>query len=186
MINAVPSSYLGNVAAIMRTIADLDPARMLDVGTGYGRYAFLFRERVDDFRWERRLDGVEVHPEYVERSRTGYLYDHLYEGDFLSVEIDGTYDLVTMIDVLEHFDDAGGERALDRAMSLAPAVLVATPLEFVQGALHDNPYEEHRSEWPPERLERFAGERGAGWSTVPGGMARSVIGVLRPGSAAEG
>ena len=174
----MPSSYLGNVPVIVRTVARLDPQRVLDVGPGYGRYGFLFRERLDDFRWERRLDAVDVFPEYLERSRTAFLYDRFFEGDFLAVEIPPEYDLVTMIDVLEHFTDADGERALDKALALAPQVLIATPLDYEQGPMHGNPHEEHRSEWPSERLEEFATARGASWERVAGGMERSVIGVL--------
>ena len=175
---AMPSSYLGNVPVIVRTMARLDPRRVLDVGPGYGRYGFLFRERVDEFRWERRLDGVDVFPEYVERSRTGFLYDRFFTGEFLSVEIPEEYDLVLMIDVLEHFTDADGEAALGKALALAPAVLIATPLDYEQGEMHGNPYEEHRSEWAAERLDALAAQRGWAWEPVAGGMARSVIGVL--------
>ena len=175
----MPSSYLGNVPVIVRTMARLDPHRVLDVGPGYGRYGFLFRERLDDFRWERRLDGVDVFPEYLERSRTGFLYDRFFTGEFLATEIDGDYDLVLMIDVLEHFTADDAARALDKALALAPAVLVATPLGYEQGEMHGNPFEEHRSEWPPERLEEYAAARGGAWEPAPGGMANSVIGVLR-------
>ena len=182
----MPSSYLGNVPVIVRTIARLDPHSVLDVGPGYGRYGFLFRERLDDFRWERRLDGIDVFPDYLERSRAGFLYDRLFSGEFLATDIDGDYDLVLMIDVLEHFTDADGERALEKALGLAPCVLIATPLEYEQEEMHDNPFEEHRSEWPPERLGRYAAERGGTWEPVKGGMARSVIGVLHRGTGGRG
>ena len=175
---AMPSSYLGNVPVIVRTITRLDPQRVLDVGPGYGRYGFLFRERVDEFRWERRLDGVDAFPDYVERSRTGFLYDRFFTGDFLAVEIPEEYDLVLMIDVLEHFRDADAERALAKALALAPAVLIATPLGYEQQEMHGNPYEEHHSEWPAERLHALAAQRGWTWEPVAGGMGQSVIGVL--------
>ena len=174
----MPSSYLGNVPAIMRSIARLDPQRVLDVGPGYGRYGFLFRERLDDFRWKRRLDGVDVFPEYLERSRTAFLYDRFFNGEFLAMEIPAEYDLVLMIDVLEHFSDEDGERALDKALTLAPQVLIATLLGYEQGEMHGNPHEQHHSEWPAEKLARFATGRGGSWEPVPGGMGQSVIGVL--------
>ena len=174
----MPSSFLGNVPVIVRTLSDIDPRSVLDVGPGYGRYGFLFRERLDDFRWERRLDGVDVFPDYLERSRTAFLYDRFFTGDFLEVEIPNRYDLVMMIDVLEHFSDADGERALEKALALAPRVLVASPLGYEQGEMHGNPYEEHRSEWSSERLQGFAASRAATWDAVHGGMARSVIGIL--------
>jgi SAM-dependent methyltransferase len=159
-------------------MARLDPRRVLDIGPGYGRYGFLFRERVDDFRWERVLHGVDVFPAYMERSRMSALYDRLFEGDFLEVEIDEAYDLVLMIDVLEHFSEEDGERALEKAIALAPCVLVATPLGYVQGEMYGNPYEEHRSEWPSERLDEFAAGRGVTWERDRGGRADCVIGLL--------
>jgi SAM-dependent methyltransferase len=177
----MPSSYLGNVPVIVRTMARVDPKRVLDVGPGYGRYGFLFRERVDDFRWERVLHAVDVFPDYMERSRMSALYDRMFEGDFLAVEFDEHYDLVLLIDVLEHFSDEDGERALEKALSLAPTVLIATPLGYVQGEMYGNPFEEHRSEWPSERLDELAARLGARWERDPGGRADCVIGLLRRG-----
>jgi SAM-dependent methyltransferase len=177
----MPSSYLGNVPVIVRTMARLDPARVLDVGPGYGRYGFLFRERVDDFRWERVLHGVDVFPDYMQRSGVSALYDRMYEGDFLEVEFDEQYDLVLLIDVLEHFTEDDGGRALEKALALAPTVLIATPIGYEQGEMYGNPYEEHRSEWPTERLDAFAGGHGARWERDAGGRTDCVIGLLRRG-----
>jgi len=177
-ILSMPSSYMGNVPLIVRTMARLEPRRMLDVGPGYGKYGFLFRERVDDFRWERVLHGVDVFADYLERSRMSGLYDRLFIGHFLEVEIVELYDLVLMVDVLEHFSDSEGERALEKALSLAPRVLVSTPLSYEQGPMYGNRHEAHLSEWPAARLDQFARRRGAAWETLPGGTRDSVIGIL--------
>ena len=169
---------MGNVPLIVRTMARLEPRRMLDVGPGYGKYGFLFRERVDDFRWERVLHGIDVFAGYLERSRMSGLYDHHFIGHFLEVEILEQYDLVLMVDVLEHFSDSEGEQALEKALSLAPSVLVATPLGYEQGPMYGNRHEAHLSEWPAVRLDQFARCHGAAWESLQGGTRDSVIGIL--------
>ena len=147
----MPSSYPHNIPAIVQVMLDLRPASMLDIGPGYGKYGFLAREYVDDFRGEMRIDAVEVFPDYLRR--VGWSpYDEVLHVNLLEVDLHRHYDLVLMIDVLEHFDRPDGYDAIYRATSAGDAVLISTPIGYEQGASHGNEHEAHLSEWHPDDL----------------------------------
>jgi 2-polyprenyl-3-methyl-5-hydroxy-6-metoxy-1,4-benzoquinol methylase len=147
----MPSSYPHNIPAIVGTMLRLQPRSLLDVGPGYGKYGFMAREYLDDFRGDMRIEAVEVFPDYLER--VGWSpYDRVHHGSLVDVELPDRYDLVLMIDVLEHFDRADGYDALYRALSAGDAVLVSTPIGYEQGPSHGNVHETHLSEWHPDDL----------------------------------
>jgi SAM-dependent methyltransferase len=170
----MPTSYTENIPAIVGAMERLKPMSCLDVGPGYGKFGFLFRERVDDFQWLRQLDACEVFGGYFDRSRADYLYNRVFQGAFPDAVPNGVrYDLILMIDVLEHYDDDAGERALSAALAMAPRVLISTPLGYAQGPSHGNVHETHRSEWPASRLRSFGR-----FIRYPAGTGDSVIGLL--------
>ena len=141
----MPTSYWQNLSRIVGLVVALRPTSVLDVGVGYGKYGHLLREYLDDYRRTVRIDGIDAHP-YMESVRC-HCYDQLYTSEFLATEL-GRYDLVLMIDVLEHFDRAGGLASLHKATSIGTAVLISTPHDpRPQPAVNGNPYERHRSRW---------------------------------------
>lgn len=153
----MPSSYPANIPHIVNVMHALDPWSVLDVGVGYGKFGFLFRERIDDFAWERTLDGVEPYEDYINRSGARYLYNNLIHDDWLlEDQIEGVYDLVLMIDVLEHFTHDDGLRALDKAWNHGHHVLISTPIGYEQGPSHGNELETHQSEWPHSAIDMWA------------------------------
>lgn len=185
----MPTSYPSNISTIAEMMEAARPDSMLDVGPGYGKFGFLFRERCDDFKWEKRLYGVEIFPEYLRRAHTGFLYDEVHECSFAapSSNLDmrlilnrAPYGLVMMVDVLEHFSDQEGEIVLRRALQLSPFTIISTPLNYEQGPSHGNEYERHVSEWPVEKIEAVAAQypnaRFQGGVTTNG--TNSVIGFL--------
>lgn len=185
----MPSSYLENIPVVMAYLEARRPSSVLDVGVGYGKYGFLIRERLDNFKWELPLDGVEVFPAYLDASRVdAWLYDSMFSGEFLKLfdEIalhaqlcrNGRYDTVLMVDVLEHFDEAMARSALSCALDLGHDVIVSTPVGYAQGAVNGNEHETHRSEWPQEKLIAYAEEVGVGIDCLRAATPDSVIVVL--------
>lgn len=173
----MPTSDYRNIPTIIELIRKLDPESILDVGIGFGKYGFLIREHLDGFGLDRHtvLEGVEAHPPYLDRSKADYLYDTVWEGDFLEVfqGEDRSYELVLMIDIIEHYEKHRGLEALYLALQLAPRVLIATPRQFLeQGAVHGNDYERHLSHWTEADFAEFDWQDYGNEATVLGIVSR--------------
>jgi hypothetical protein len=140
------------------------PNSLLDVGAGFGKYGVLAREYLElnesswrKSNWKCRIDGIEAFKEYV-TDLHGIVYDHIYIGDAKDVipSLKGHYNLILLIDVLEHFSFSDGVNLLEDCMKLADDVLVSTPLDWVaQSELFGNPYEKHKSYWRRKDFGRF-------------------------------
>lgn len=180
----MPTSYLENVPSIMRWIEQHRPSSVFDVGVGYGKYGFLIRERLDNFNRDIRIEGCEIFPSYAQRSVVAYVYDDIYLADFLNPVVpkidpyENPYDLVLMIDVLEHFSEEDGLEALGKALTIGKTALVSTPLGYPQGEVYGNKHEAHLSEWPHEKLMSYAALLGCTYERIWGGTEDSVIAAL--------
>ena len=93
----------------LREIRDLTPGRLLDVGSGKGRFLAAAR----DAGWQ--VVGVEYARSSAEAAMATYGVE-VVSGDFLEVPISGRFDVVTMWHVLEHLPDPGA--AIARATSM--------------------------------------------------------------------
>jgi 2-polyprenyl-3-methyl-5-hydroxy-6-metoxy-1,4-benzoquinol methylase len=150
----MPSSYPHNISKLLATIIPIRPRSVYDVGVGYGKWGMLIREYVDDFMGGVWIEGCEIFRPYIERSSAKRVYDHIAEEDWLTLTPQrGEYDLVLMIDVLEHFSSTQAVVALDKALNYSRVALVSTPLNYPQGAVNGNQHERHLSEW---RQQTFA------------------------------
>ena len=167
----MPTSFPDHITRIVQFCIKAAPRSVLDVGAGYGKYGHLIREYCDKWPWSMTIDAVEPFPEYLKRIGCS-AYDDVCEDDFLTARLLQKYDLVLMIDVLEHFTRDDGERALAKALEFGHAVLVSTPrAPAEQGAEYGNEYERHRSVWTDHDLAA------AGfWCPWADGI--SVIGLL--------
>lgn len=170
----MPFSQSSQISTIVGFIERMDPASVLDVGTGMGQYGFLARnnlENVNLFRiegaqgcqrprteWRVRIDGIEAFLGYLTPVHE-YVYNNIMVGDALAIlpEIaSGSYELVIAVDILEHFTRPDGLTFLHQLKRVAKrAVLVSTPKEFISQEVEANPYENHRSLWS---VEDMAGE----------------------------
>ncbi len=145
-----------NISYCCELIHRLSPQRTMDIGIGtLGRWAMLVREFTDVWKgniraeeWKGRIDGVEAFAGQVTDVHR-LLYDRIVIGDAFEV-IDqlGTYDLVILGDVLEHFAEDRARPMLEKCLQRSKHVLVVTPLgdleEWPQGAEYGNPWEIHR------------------------------------------
>lgn len=121
-----------DVTPLLERIIELDPERTLDVGAGYGQWGYLLREHLDDFVGWRAIHGVEQDRVIANRSAATHVYDTYLTIDFpgpMTGALNPHYDLVLMDGFLERVPPAHGRRALERALELAPVVLVTLPLE---------------------------------------------------------
>lgn len=158
----MPISDYHGVSAIMGEILLLSPDCVLELGVGFGKWGVLCRELLDAAygrcrpdQWKTRIYGVEVHPAY--RNPAWGAYDHVCVGDFASSFepiTQGCYDLVLMIDSLEHVEPTRGRSLLAELMEANDQMIVSVPNgEMAQQAVFGNAFEEHR--WTFNGLEEF-------------------------------
>jgi hypothetical protein len=126
---------------------------VLDVGPGRGKYGLILREYLAA---PVRIDAVELEPRYcTERLRA--IYDSVLVNDarYLHREFLDRYDLVVMVDVIEHFTLEEGQALLGR---VSGAVIITTPTVYFQNPEAEEgwPTEEHKSLW---RLADFPASR---------------------------
>lgn len=147
----------------MDIVIALKPFSVLDVGTGFGKYGILCREYLElwdgrqEYNFLRRIDGVEAFANYITPLHK-FIYNNIYTENIIDLvkKLDYRYDLVLIIDVLEHFTKEEGERLLETLLSNNKSVLIATPRKpSNQKDVFDNVFEIHKSLWKKKDLMRF-------------------------------
>ena len=154
----MPVSDCHGIPAVMNEVARLNPSEVIELGIGFGKWGVLLREVLDARHgrlhredWQATILGVEIYPGY--RNPAWSLYTRVIERDFLSVD-HKAYDLVMMIDSLEHLTPGVGRPFLERMVTRNDAVIISVPNGHMdQGETFGNPYEAHR--WTFTDLEEF-------------------------------
>ena len=159
----------------------LKPKSVLDIGVGFGKYGLLCREylelwdgreRYDD--WKRRIDGIEAYREYI-LPHHRYIYDNIMIGDARTLlkEMTERYDLILLIDIIEHFTPSEGLEVLQLCEERGRNLIVSTPHHALpQKAAFQNEYEVHRSEWSQDDFADYKNT-----TLIPDG--RSLIYLIR-------
>lgn len=153
----MPSSHPWQINEVLMFINILKPKKLLDIGIGFGKYGFLAREYLEfwDGRskyndWQHQIDGIEVFEGYITPANN-FIYDEIFIGnaiDILPKFNDACYDLVLLIDVLEHFDKDDGIKILQECIRCSANTLISIPLNMQkQGAIFGNVYETHRFQY---------------------------------------
>src|SRR5215211_2061606 len=133
----------------MDLIISVKPFSVLDVGSGFGKYGVLCREYLElwdgreEYKFLRRIDGVEVFENYITPLHK-YIYNNMYTENIINLvnNLDYSYDLVLLIDVLEHFSKEEGILLLNNLLKKN------SPQQDVFG----NAFEIHKSLWKKEEL----------------------------------
>jgi SAM-dependent methyltransferase len=140
----MPTSEHWQIPRIVDVLVRHKPARVLDVGAGYGKYGVLARE----YAGSQLVDAIDANaPRFP-------VYDHVYLGDLRELDrilpADARdYDLALFIDVIEHLDKEDAYRLLAQLLRRARRVLITTPLGFRPQEIPGMPFETHRSGWYP-------------------------------------
>lgn len=149
----MPSSNLVLAPAILTMAAEVKPRRILDVGPGNGKYGLLVREYLPPLE---TLTAVEAELRYLDSFPwLDKIYDVLIPADVVEMTVDflAMFDLVLMLDVLEHLDREAAVALLRR---IPGRVIISTPRDFFQNPEADQGWEteRHRSHWTgPEIAE---------------------------------
>lgn len=165
----VPTSVPYCQPVIANIARQIRPASVLDVGVGFGKYGFLFREFTDIWdatdlvtlqkeHWRTRIDGIEATRAYLTPVHD-FIYDRVYVGNATEV-IDrlGCYDIIMMGDCLEHFEKSDGEALVTKLYERANHSVILTFPELCSERRHvrGNPYEDHASRWSKKDFRSFA------------------------------
>jgi SAM-dependent methyltransferase len=159
----MPTSHYAQIGKVVEIMFLLRPQSVLDVGIGYGKYGFLAREYLELWLEHKpyddrkiKIDGIEAFPAYINDGHR-YYYDKIYEGNALdTLPVVGQYDLILLIDVLEHFSQEDGISLLKQCVAKGKHVLISTPLDIGdQGAVFGNEFERHRFQWERKHLRQF-------------------------------
>src|ERR671921_274943 len=151
----MPSSQYYHISKIMEMIISLKPNSVLDIGSGYGKFGVLCREYLElwdgrqKYEFEKRIDCVEVFEEYITPLHR-YVYNNVYNKNILDLvsSLDYKYDLILLIDVLEHFEKKEGSDLLKTLLENNKGILISTPKKpSPQKDAFGNIYETHRSQW---------------------------------------
>ncbi len=152
----MPTSSLSMWPTILHLVETAEPHRtVLDVGPGFGKAAVLLREYLNVK--PERIDAAEAWAGYV-TPRLLDAYDTVTIGSVLDLDRStlAGYDVVLIIDVIEHLAKRDGSALLDR---IPGWVVVCTPRDFFSNGPGHPPTEEHVSHWTVDdfggRVESF-------------------------------
>ncbi len=164
------SNYL-QISPILDQIIKLQPRSILDVGCGLGIYGALSRIYLEGDNlydrtnltwnkkenWAVRIDGVEGFDKYITDLHR-FIYNEIFVSNVKTILCsfkDRSYDLVLAVDILEHLTKEDGAPFIKELLRIGKNIIVATPAEFVEQAVPENPLENHLSFWNKEELEAF-------------------------------
>lgn len=155
----MPSSPYQLIPGIIERVLALAPASILDIGVGSGKYGFLCREYLEMAHGHPRvrLDGIEAFaPNVTDLQRA--VYDEMFIGNALDVvpQLTRTYDLVLVIEMLEHLEPAQSTCLIRQLQAISRHVLISVPSgESPQEALYGNEHEIHRHHFTRAELRRL-------------------------------
>ncbi len=148
----MPISSWQAISDITAEIVRINPKSVLDLGVGFGLYGAICRNYLDAMhgrcssdKWEAEIIGYEGHSAY--QNAAWYLYDKVHTADFSQFSQFGdSFDLVLMIDSLEHLAPSEWKHFLDMLVYNNRNVIVSVPNGVMeQGAAHGNELERHRT-----------------------------------------
>lgn len=154
----MPTSPYAHLYQYILFLDRMRPTSILDIGLGNGKLGFIARDLLDVMlgeryrreTWQLQLDGIEIFDNYIQDHQRA-IYDQIHIGDaYQVIDTLGTYDMIVLGDVLEHFTKERGWRFLDKCFSHANgSVSLFVPLGegWKQPAIYNNPNERHRSAW---------------------------------------
>ena len=152
----MPSSDPAAIPSVIRFVKTLQPKTILDLGCGFGKWGFLFREYLEVAKgryypkdWEVDITWVDIFPKYIVDQHHVF-YDRIRVEDvFAFFEHDRqVYEFIMCGDLIEHLDKGFGCTLLEIMRERGKANCVVTPAKFVaQGAYLGNEHESHKCLW---------------------------------------
>lgn len=158
----MPSSIYESIQQIVKIVIYLNPHSIMEIGPGFGKYGLLFREYLDiwdgkfneTYLFTRKIDCCEAFKKYITPVHY-YIYNSVYNDDVINVNVEG-YDLVTIIDVLEHLSIDEAKHLLSNLVSKNKHILLCIPFIVEnQKAVFENEFERHKSQFSYDFFRAF-------------------------------
>ena len=158
----MPTSHPFQLNEIVNLTTILKPTTVMEIGVGFGKYGLLLREYLEIWGegevyedWLRKIDGIEIFESYI-MDHHRVIYDEIYIGNALEIMPErDCYDLILLIDVLEHVEYESAINLLNICKQKAKHVIISTPKDIGhQGAGYGNIYESHLSQWSRKSLRK--------------------------------
>ena len=141
------SSFSIQIPAIVYLLQQLKPASVLDIGKGFGKYGFLIHEYVGIDNTKKinpglsmsmqssvKVDAVEADEDLM-LPHLDQIYSKVYFGDVFKIYKElPRYEVILMVDVIEHLDKENSLSMLKYFLSKNSTVLISTPLLFFEQA----------------------------------------------------
>lgn len=130
--------YLPRISIVLGFLKNIYPEKLLDVGSGRGVFLFPLLNEFSNIN----IDSIEILPRRVEllnNIKTGGVNTlNIYNMDITKCKFnDNTYDVVTLLEVLEHIEQV--EKAIEQAIRISKKFIVIT----VPSKEDDNPEHIH-------------------------------------------
>lgn len=140
---------------IVALAEDVAHRTVLDIGPGWGKYERLLREYLNIK--PERIDAVEAWYPYIGAHGLEHRYDTVFHGRasdpvwhgpageaFDAAQLLAGYDLVLMVDVIEHMPR---DEAIELLGRIPGRVVICTPVDYFSNGPGLPPTEEHVSHW---------------------------------------
>lgn len=159
------TSFPENIPVILNIAAGLKPKKILDVGSGFGKFGLMLREALLSINAENKsvsiptgdfgIDCVESCRYFTHQPWHPYIYDHHFHGDLFKFKIgllaERKYDLILLIDVIEHGPKEKWLQWISEIRVAIPKVklLVSTPkkVNFYKIHFYGDDCPIHQSQW---------------------------------------
>ena len=154
-----------NISYNIELIRKINPESILDIGVGFGRWGFLFREFLEIWnednyagKWKRKIDGIEIFPDYIKEYHN-YFYNAIYFGnaaDYIK-QYDKNYELINCGDVIEHMEKEKALSFIDLCLNKCKYLLINIPIgnNWEQTGSSENEFEAHKSVWYKSDFKKY-------------------------------
>ncbi len=158
----MPSSDTAQISTIVDLVQIINPESILDIGCGFGKYGYLFREYLMGDLWDKnkiRLNAVEGYEKYITETQRA-IYNEIFFCNAMDFDLylKQDYDVVCIIDAFEHLTVGDGKKFIENVLKRTKYLLISIP-RFVgtqQGFTDDpNKFERHRSFWTRKMFKRI-------------------------------
>lgn len=134
-------SFAQNIPQVLDIVRAVNPRKVLDVGAGFGKYGLLIREQYLSIKSQRGdllpvddiyISAIEDNGYFLKPDRLWTIYNNVFvkplDNEFHTA-LRMHYDLVLLIDVIEHWTPLEASIRIKALLEHADNVLISTPKE---------------------------------------------------------